>query len=344
MTQRPSLNATNVSRIYAGQTVLNGASLSLEPGTITALLGQSGAGKSTLLRLFAGLERPDSGTIALGDTVLSDKARMVPAEKRRVGLIFQDFALFPHLTAQQNVAFGLTHMPKQDALALAAQWLERIDLSARAGAFPYQMSGGEKQRVAIARALAPEPVAILMDEPFSGLDPALREDVRTLALNTVRASGTPALLVTHDASEAMLSADRLAIMRNGVILQNDTPETVYSKPASLDVATALGPILYFELDATTNQGTQQTPLGPFPLAVPQSKRVKIGIRPEGVLIDAASSFRASVVSVRRTGPMQHVCLRVDDFTADILVPHTSPLATQQDVGLRLDPQSCVIFA
>ncbi|OZB13922.1 MAG: hypothetical protein B7X53_15040, partial [Hyphomonas sp. 34-62-18] len=175
------LSAHGVTRRYGDRAVVDGVSLSLPPGQITALLGGSGAGKSTLLRLLSGLEGVDEGEIRLGEEVLSAHGRTVPAEKRRIGLIFQDFALFPHLTAARNVAFGLKHLPKAEAIARAQAWLARLGLEPRANAYPHELSGGEQQRVAIARALAPEPAAILMDEPFSGLDPSLRDSVRDAA-------------------------------------------------------------------------------------------------------------------------------------------------------------------
>lgn len=340
-----SLIARNVSRCYAGKQVLSSASLTLEPGKITALLGQSGAGKSTLLRLFAGLERPDAGTIHLGQTVFSSDTEMLPAEKRRVGLIFQDFALFPHLTAQQNVAFGLNGMTKADALAHAADWIDRLGLTKRNAAYPHQLSGGEKQRVAIARALAPEPVAILMDEPFSGLDPALRTDVRASALETVRAANTPALLVTHDASEAMLSADHLAVMRHGKILQQDTPEMIYTQPCSPDVATALGPIIILKGTPLDLPNTLSTAFGPVSISFHASaSEVHLGVRPEGICIDPASSARATVVARRRSGPMLQLSIMAEGQTAEILVPHNVETQVGEKVGVRIDPQSCTIFA
>ena len=342
---RESLIAQNVSRSYAGKQVLSSASLTLEPGKVTALLGQSGAGKSTLLRLFAGLERPDTGTIHLGQTVFSSDTEMLPAEKRRVGLIFQDFALFPHLTAQQNVAFGLNKMPKTEALSHAAAWLDRLGLIQRAAAYPHQLSGGEKQRVAIARALAPEPVAILMDEPFSGLDPALRADVRASALEAVRASNTPALVVTHDASEAMLSADHLAVMSHGEILQQDTPEIIYSQPCSIDVATALGPIIIVIGTPSDIPNTLNTAFGPVSmLLTATTSDVQLGIRPEGILIDPTSARRASVLARHRNGPMIQLSIIAEGQSAEILVPHDAQTQEGDDIGIRIDPQSCTIFA
>ncbi|MEQ9315023.1 MAG: ABC transporter ATP-binding protein [Henriciella sp.] len=236
------LQAVGVSRQYGDKLVVDNATLTLQPGEITALLGMSGAGKSTLLRLLAGLEPLSSGEIRLGETVLSSKTVQVPAEDRHIGLIFQDFALFPHLNAIDNVGFGLGRKPKAERKQIALEWLDKLGLSHRADAFPHQLSGGEQQRVSIARALAAKPVAILMDEPFSGLDVTLKSEVRRIALDAVTSAGIPALLVSHDASEAMRDADRIAVMKDGKILQEDTPEDLYMRPGSLAVARALGPL------------------------------------------------------------------------------------------------------
>nr|WP_070959020.1 ABC transporter ATP-binding protein [Hyphomonas sp. Mor2] len=237
-----SLTAKGISRSFAGRTVVNSADLSIEPGRVTALIGPSGSGKTTLLRMLAGMETPDAGTVHSGDMLLSDNQTFVPIEKRRIGLVFQDFALFPHLSVVGNVMFGLQNMPKDARASKADTWIERLGLSHRRAAYPHQLSGGEQQRTAIARALAPDPVAILLDEPFSGLDPAMREQVRGAALDAIRAANIPALLVTHDANEALVHADQIAVIEGGSILQSDTPETVYRLPQSERVARALGPV------------------------------------------------------------------------------------------------------
>lgn len=346
MTHPAPLIADAVSRSYDKRAVVDAASLTLTPGKITALLGRSGAGKSTLLRLFAGLERPDSGEIRIGDTALSNSAIMVPAEARKIGLIFQDFALFPHLNALQNIQFGLAHLPKADAKAHAMDWLARINLASRAEAFPHQLSGGEQQRIAIARALAPDPVAILMDEAFSGLDPALREDVRFVALEAIRAARTPALLVTHDASEAMLSADHLAIMRDGKIVQQGTPAHVYTQPVDKETAAALGPIIVLKTALDPGQTKLNTPFGPLEPAqkqLPTTPFVHIGVRPEAVLITPESAIKAQILSVRRNGPMQQVHISRQTASAHILVPANISIKTGQTVGISLDPAGCVIF-
>ncbi len=209
--------ATNVTRRYGPTAVVEGVSLTLEPGNITALLGGSGAGKSTLLRLFAGLEPLDGGEIRLGDELLSAPGKTVPAEKRRIGLIFQDFALFPHLTAAQNVAFGLKSRGKEAARLLAAEWLERLGLTDRAGAYPHELSGGEQQRVAVARAIAKRPALLFCDEPTGALDS--KTGIQVLeALDHVNSElGATTVVITHNVGISEMS-DRTIRLSDGRIV------------------------------------------------------------------------------------------------------------------------------
>jgi iron(III) transport system ATP-binding protein len=327
------LTATNVTRRYGLTAVVEDVSLDLEPGYITALLGGSGAGKSTLLRLFAGLEPVDSGEIRLGDDLLSAAGKTVRAEKRRIGLIFQDFALFPHLTAAQNVAFGLKSRGKEAARAIAAEWLERLGLTGRADAFPHELSGGEQQRVAIARALAPEPAAILMDEPFSGLDPALRGSVRDTALAAIREAGIPALLVTHDPTEALESSDCIAILQGGRLLQQGKAADVYLKPESAAIAAALGPVSRIRAEAVPEGLVgQDMPTGSVLI-----------VRPEGVVQDEGSPVRATVTASQLTGPLCRLLLDCHGQSLTALVPRMTAPKAGADIGIRLDPALSFIF-
>ncbi|MFN7056802.1 ABC transporter ATP-binding protein [Hyphomonas sp.] len=323
------LIASGVTRRYGVRAVVEDVSLTLPPGEITALLGASGAGKSTLLRLFAGFEPVEAGEIRLGEAVLSAPGRTVASEKRRIGLVFQDFALFPHLTAARNVAFGLKHLGKAEAKARALDWLARFGLSARANAYPHELSGGEQQRVAIARALAPEPAAILMDEPFSGLDPSLRDSVRDAALSAVREAGIPALLVTHDPAEALEHAGRIAILAQGRLLQAGPSAEVYSRPASAAVAAALGQISSFAAEAA--------PAGLVDPPAPAGSLVCV--RPEGVILDPAAPVRAAVKA--RTHQKLH--LQAGAITLTAYAPPGSTAEPGSDTGIRLDPRFTFIF-
>lgn len=327
-----TLTAQSVTRRYGDRVVLENISLSLPPHQITALLGGSGAGKSTLLRLLAGLEPLDEGRITLGHTLLSEPGLTLPAEKRRIGLIFQDFALFPHLTAARNVAFGLKHLPREQAEAQVTDWLARLGLQHRANAYPHELSGGEQQRVAIARALAPKPSAILMDEPFSGLDPSLRDSVREAALEAVRAAGIPALLVTHDPAEALEHADRIAILAEGKLLQSGTAEDVYYRPENLTVARALGPVNHFLRDAAPEDLVRDYPSGS-----------QIIVRPEGIALDASFPVKAHIRSVRLTGALTRLTLETQQLKLTALIPGRTDLHAGDETGIRLIPGLTVCY-
>lgn len=333
MTLAAPLSADDVSRSYDQANIVSSVNLTLEPGKVTALLGSSGAGKSTLLRLFAGLEPVDAGQIRLGETVLSSARATTPPEKRRIGLIFQDFALFPHMTATQNIMFGLTGQEKSAQKAMAHSWLERMDLSARANAYPHELSGGEQQRIAIARALAPEPAAILMDEPFSGLDPSLRASVRDVALRVIRDAGIPALLVTHDATEALSGADHIAIMKSGKILQQGPAEEVYFHPRLADVAMALGPLQRLARTDVPAALTQVLPGDGDILA----------IRPESVVVDPSAPTQAVIEEIAFNGAYRRVTLRIDQIRLVTHLDHTIAANIGDIVDIRLDPRAAFIF-
>ena len=229
------LTYENVTHRYGDVVAVRDFSLDIGPGEIVCLLGRSGCGKTTLLRLAAGVEEPASGRILINDREVSGDDRYLPPERRGVGLMFQDFALFPHLTNLANVMFGLKAMPKADAEREARFALARVGLTHLADVYPHMLSGGEQQRVALARAVAPRPSVLLMDEPFSGLDRRLRDEVRDDTLNVLRESRVTCVIVTHDPEEALRMADRVALMREGRLVQVDTPEGIYLRPANLFV-------------------------------------------------------------------------------------------------------------
>ncbi len=289
------LEARGAVRRFGAQAALAGADFALAPGEIAALIGPSGSGKSTLLRVMAGLEPLDGGEVLERGQVVSAPGRRVPPERRRIGLVFQDFALFPHLDALSNVAFGLKG--RADARAQATRWLGLVGLAAKAQAYPHQLSGGEQQRVALARALAPEPAAILLDEPFSGLDPYLRGELQETTLAALRTAGTSALLVSHDTEEALAVADRVAVMDRGLVAQTGSPQDVHDHPVSLSVARALGPICTFAAQAAA--GLADSPFGPVSTGL--SGPVTLAIRPEaiGLVPDAGGAF--TVTDIRGVG-------------------------------------------
>ena len=243
-----ALSFDGVSFSYNGERVVDSVSFSIEEGEIVCLLGPSGCGKTTCLRLAAGMEKPEEGTIRLGGEGVSTSAHVAPPETRHIGFLFQEFALFPHLSILDNVCFGLNEFPSQEQKAHALELLKEVGLSGFADKFPNSLSGGEQQRTALARALAPSPRLVLMDEPFSNLDPQLRDRMRDLTLRLLRQVGAAGLVVTHDAADALRMADRIAVQSLGKILQMDKPETIYRQPKRTDVATMFGTVNFFKTD------------------------------------------------------------------------------------------------
>ena len=223
-----------VHKSYGDHRVLRGVDLTIETGSLTAILGASGSGKTTLLRILAGFERADSGTITMGDRVVDDGHRHLAPERRRVGYVPQEGALFPHLSVAGNVAFGLDRAARRGERV--SELLELVGLGDLGHRYPHQLSGGQQQRVALARALAINPAIVLLDEPFSSLDAALRASVRADVVTALRTAGATALLVTHDQDEALSMADRVAVLRDGVIAQIGAPQQLYDRPADVDLA------------------------------------------------------------------------------------------------------------
>jgi iron(III) transport system ATP-binding protein len=286
---------------HRGRRVLDTVDIDLKRGCITAILGPSGAGKSTLLRVMAGLEDLDSGEIAGSGQLLTNGQVIVPPEKRSVGLVFQDFALFPHLTALGNVMFGLRSGSAASRREIAMDRLVAVQMDDRADAYPHTLSGGEQQRVALARALAPEPEIVLLDEAFSGLDAHLRSELRDMAVRELKRSGAAVLVVTHDAEEALYMADELALMVDGAIIQSGTPSDVYLKPQSLSAARLLGEVNIWA--GRVANGVLESPFGTVNAdQIDEGGEASLLIRPEGVILDDAKpDGRFSVAEVHPLG-------------------------------------------
>jgi iron(III) transport system ATP-binding protein len=233
----PSLRVEGVEKRFGDVRAVDDVSFEMGPHELFALVGPSGCGKSTLLRMLAGLHTTRTGTIALGDMVVDDGHRSLPPEARRIGMVFQEHALFPHLSVAKNVGFGVRD---GDPTRRVREMLEMVGLADYGERYPHELSGGERQRVALARALAPSPSLVLLDEPFASLDPNLRAKIRDDVVGILRATGTPAVFVTHDQSEALAIGDRIAVMRAGKIVQLDTPERVFHTPSDRFVAAFMG--------------------------------------------------------------------------------------------------------
>jgi len=274
-----AIECAGLRKAFDGTVAVNGVDLTVEQGAICALLGPSGCGKTTMLRLIAGFERPDAGAVSVGGAAVAGPSVFVPPERRRVGMVFQDYALFPHLDAHDNVGYALGRSPDPARIraVLALVGLERLERR-----YPHELSGGEQQRVALARALATTPQVILLDEPFSNLDAALRVRVRQELREILVAAGVTALFVTHDQEEALSLADRVAVMRDGSIQQEGTPEEVYGRPADRWVASFLGDAELLPGDASG--GAVECELGRFPIPAALEGEVDVVVRPESVAI------------------------------------------------------------
>jgi iron(III) transport system ATP-binding protein len=279
----PRLEVSGLTRHFGQRPAVDDVSLTIAPGQVTCLLGPSGCGKSTTLRMIAGVERPDAGVIRIDGAVVCDQTRSLPPEARSVGLMFQDFALFPHLTIAGNIAFGLKGA-RTDRAARVEELLARVDLPGFGPKHPHQLSGGEQQRVALARALAPRPRVMLMDEPFSGLDNRLRDGIRDTTLEVLKAEGTAVLLVTHEPDEAMRMADEIALMRDGRIVQRGSPYNVYNAPADRAAAAFFSDVNVIR--GRSRGALTETPFGAF--LTPghaDGAEVEIVIRPQHLKID-----------------------------------------------------------
>ncbi len=277
------LELQDISRVYDGQAVVDGLSIRLSAGEVTCLLGPSGCGKSTTLRIAAGVDQQTTGRVMIDGQIVSGPSDHMPPEARQIGLMFQDFALFPHLDVERNVGFGLKGS-RSKKKARVKELLQKVDLDGYQSKYPHQLSGGEQQRVALARALAPKPQVMLMDEPFSGLDDRLRDDVRDATLELLKAENTAVLLVTHEPEEAMRMADQIALMRNGKIVQAGAPYNIYNAPVDKAAAAFFSDVNVIK-GSVTNALTE-TPFGQFltPGMVDDTE-VEIIIRPQHLKLD-----------------------------------------------------------
>ncbi|CAA9544197.1 MAG: Putrescine transport ATP-binding protein PotA [uncultured Thermoleophilia bacterium] len=345
----PALRIAGLRRSYGRVVAVDGIDLELRPGEMLTLLGPSGCGKTTVLRLVAGLEPPDAGTIEIAGRRVAGPGGSVPPERRNVGMVFQDYALFPHLSVADNIGYGIRRDP--DRAVRVAELLELVSLPDAGERMPHELSGGMQQRVAIARALAPRPDVILLDEPFSNLDAALRTQLRGDLREILRAAGASAVLVTHDQEEALTLGDRMAVMVRGRIEQCAPPEIVYGEPATPFVATFVGTANLVHADCRLGVG--MTRLGPIrlvgPAARPQGGALAV-IRPEHVELEEAADGPAEVDAwrvVRRRFTGSEILLEVaapDGLRLWCAAgPHVRRLRIGDSVRVRLREVETVAF-
>lgn len=345
----PSLDLQAITHGYGDRPVVKDVSLSLMPGHLLCLLGPSGCGKTTTLRIAAGLEHPWSGQVRMNGEIVADGPNAVPPERRRIGFLFQDFALFPHLTVADNVAFGLTHLTKLERRERVSRTLEMVGMTDYMRAYPHTLSGGQQQRVALARALAPEPRLMLLDEPFSGLDARLRHQIRAETFQVLRKNNVAAVMVTHDPEEAMYMADQIALMDGGRVIQQGPPAALYHQPTCPFAARFFGEIN--ELPAVVRNGLAATPVGPLPApGLAEGTACLAMIRPEGFVLSpspGAGQPQARILDIRHLGRIHDITLAVEtEESCTPLHAHIHdlpPMATGDVVGLGLIPDEVFVF-
>ncbi len=306
------LHLHGVSHAFDGNRVLDNVSLTVPAGELVCLLGPSGCGKTTLLRISAGLERLQQGSVVIDETLVADAKTHMPPEQRKIGLMFQDYALFPHLSALANVTFGLNDVKSAAARRRAMDVLHQVGMTSHAEKYPHMLSGGQQQRVALSRALAPDPRLLLLDEPFSGLDATMRVQIREETLQILKQSGVATMMVTHDPEEAMFMADRVKILvEGGRVLQSGRPSEIYHEPANEFVASLFGTVNRF--DGLVSDGAVATPFGRVPSnGFDEGAPVRVLIRPEGLILgrgEVDSGVPVEVLSTHLLGRSSQVRLR-----------------------------------
>ena len=346
MTQSWSaLDVVNLSRHFGEGKGLHDLSLSIGEGEIASLVGHSGCGKSTLLRIVAGIERVDAGQVMLGGTEVASPAGSVPPEQRNIGFVFQDYALFPHLTVEENIHFGLRHARGSISADTAQVLIGKLGLTDMLGRYPHTLSGGEQQRVAIARALAPGARLLLMDEPFSNLDRSLRAQVRRDTLALLRGLGTTAIIVTHDPEEALSCGDRVVLMRAGRIVQQGSADDLYETPNSPYAAEFF--TAYNKISGIVRGGRLETALGPLPLRgdLPDGTSTIAYIRPQDIDVNPPSDRSAGTIVERLLmGEIEQVSIAVTGLPQPLIARSTRRLGAVGDrVGLDFGSRPHLAF-
>ncbi|MCG8426006.1 MAG: ABC transporter ATP-binding protein [Chromatiales bacterium] len=341
------LELSNIGCRFDHNTVVDGLTLHMAPGSLNCLLGPSGCGKTTVLRAIAGFQQLHQGEIHLAGELVSSKDYLLAPEKRGLGMVFQDYALFPHLSVADNISFGLRNGDATQRKARIGRLLELVGLEGFDQRFPHELSGGQQQRVALARALAPEPKLLLLDEPFSNLDVDLRERLATDVRSILKAEGTAAVFVTHDQHEAYVMGEQIAVMNQGKLMQWDTPFNLYHEPVNRFVADFVGQgrLLHGKL---IEPEQVETPLGRVvgnrAYSWPKDCRVEVLLRPDDVVIDPNSGYQAEVIGRAFRGAETLYTLQVNPGVEVLsLMPSSQDYLLGDKVGVKLDVEHLVVF-
>lgn len=341
--ERTILSLKSVTKRFGDVHALREVDLDIAERDIVCLVGQSGCGKSTLLRAIAGIEGIEAGTIALDGRVVSSADTFVEPEKRNVGFMFQDYALFPHLSARQNIAFGLKNLDRKAAAARVEDVIARLGIEALIDRYPHMLSGGEQQRVALARALAPQPHILLMDEPFSNLDRGLRDSVRQQTLSLLKALGTTTIIVTHDPEEALTLGDEIVLMHKGGVVETGSGDAIYSYPQTAYAAAFFSQVN--RLPAVRKGDWLETPLGRFPAPCGSSGAVQLFVRPQAIAL-SEDGPTARVLGRVLLGEIEEVTLALPGL-ADPLVMRTSSrceIEVGQEVNIEVAAKDVMVFS
>ena len=335
---QPALVTQSLTKSFGSVCAVQELNLTVNQGEILALVGPSGCGKTTLLRLLAGFETPDSGAIFVQDRLVAGGGVFVPPEQRGIGMVFQDYALFPHLTVQENVTFGLQKLPRAQREREVRDWLALVGLAGYERRYPHELSGGERQRVALARTLAPRPVLILMDEPFSNLDADRRTQVREEVQEILRRLGATVVFVTHDQEEALVMGDRLAVLQQGRLEQLDCPDRVFSQPETRFVAEFLGGTDFLPGWVTPQGIETEAGLVEQEVPLPVGEALELAVRADDVELSPLGGVPATVVSRHYKGTTNVYRLRLPSGQiVHSLQPHTLTLHPGMKVGVRIAP-------
>lgn len=342
MTTSPAVRCTGIFKSFGHITAVEGLDITLEQGQILVLLGPSGCGKTTTLRLIAGFEAPDSGNIEVGEKTVSASGIFVPPEKRHVGMVFQDYALFPHMSVKDNIAYGLPKgSHREEAVQMA---VSMTSLSGLENRMPHELSGGQQQRIALARALAPRPSVLLLDEPFSNLDATLRERVRRETKTILKNAGISAIFVTHSREEALLMGDMVGVMNQGRLEQVDTPQGIFHAPNSPFVASFMG--LADFLPADLSNDTLWTELGPTPAPEGASdhRDITVMVRPDDVSIEPSESGQGIIADGTFQGAFYLYRVELaSGSTVHVLERHTKEYVTGTRVRVSLNQEHPVLY-